>query len=138
MQRLSNELRLRRYDPPQETCNWLGRVLRGFDQYFGVPTNETVLERMRRHIQLGLGLSARAPSQRARWTVPMLERFKRFPLPEVADHPSMAPGTLCCLLIQRPSPLREIRSPGSAWGQRESAVPTETTSTLLWHESGAP
>lgn len=85
LQRLSNELRLRRHEPPQETCKWLGRVLRGFDQYFGVPTNETVLERMRRHIRLAWVRQLQRRSQRARWTVPMLKRFnKRFPLPKVA------------------------------------------------------
>ena len=85
LQRLSDELRLRRPEPPQETCKWLGRVLRGFDQYFGVPTNETVLERMRRHIRLAWFRQLQRRSQRACWTVPMLKRFsKRFPLPKVA------------------------------------------------------
>ena len=32
LRRLSDELRRRRHEPPQETCKWLGRVLRGFDQ----------------------------------------------------------------------------------------------------------
>jgi len=85
LQRLSNELRRRRHEPPQETCKWLGRVLRGYDQYFGVPTNEAVLERMRRHIRQAWVRQLQRRSQRARWTVPMLKRFnKRFPLPKVA------------------------------------------------------
>jgi len=85
LRRLSDELRRRRHEPPQETCKWLGRVLRGYDQYFGVPSNETVLERMRRHIQQAWVRQLQRRSQRARWTVPMLKRFnRRFPLPKVA------------------------------------------------------
>jgi RNA-directed DNA polymerase len=85
LRRLSDELRRRRHEPPRETCKWLRRVLRGFDQYFGVPTNETVLERMRRHIQQAWVRQLQRRSQRARWTVPQLKRFnKRFPLPDVA------------------------------------------------------
>jgi group II intron reverse transcriptase/maturase len=85
LRKLSDELRRRRHEPPEETCKWLGRVLRGFDQYFGVPSNETILERMRRHIQQAWVRQLQRRSQRARWTVPQLRRFnKRFPLPKVA------------------------------------------------------
>lgn len=85
LRKLSDELRKRRHEPPQDTCKWLGRVLRGFDQYFGVPSNETVLERMRRHIRDAWFRQLRRRSQRALSTVPAIKRFqRRFPLPEVA------------------------------------------------------
>jgi RNA-directed DNA polymerase len=85
LQRLGAELRRRRHEPPAETWKWLGRVLRGFDQYFGVPSNEHVLERMRRHVQQAWLRQLQRRSQRARWTVPQIKRFEtRFPLPEVA------------------------------------------------------
>jgi RNA-directed DNA polymerase len=85
LRRLDDELKLRRHEPPHQTWRWLCRVLRGFDQYFGVPTNETVLERMRRHIRQAWVRQLQRRSQRAQWSVSRLKRFeKRFPLPKVA------------------------------------------------------
>jgi RNA-directed DNA polymerase len=94
LRKLSDELRKRRHEPPQQTCKWLGRVLRGYDQYFGVPSNETVLERMRRHIRDAWLRQLRRRSQRARWTVPAIKRFqKRFPLSPTS--PSSTLGLRC-------------------------------------------
>lgn len=79
---LSRELRRRRHEDPHVTHAWLSRVLRGYDQYYGVPSNEPTLKRFRRHLCDAWSQQLQRRSQRGRWTVKEKERFKkRFPFP---------------------------------------------------------
>lgn len=80
---LSKELRRRRHEDVRTTHAWLTSVLRGHDNYYGVPTNERPLQRFRRHVQDAWMRQLQRRSQRARWSVPQMIRFKkRFPLPK--------------------------------------------------------
>jgi group II intron reverse transcriptase/maturase len=90
MAELSQELRRRRHEDARVTHEWLSSVLRGHYEYFGVPTNERVLERFRRHINDAWLRQLRRRSQKgSRWSVAKIQRFeKRFPLPKPAiRHP---------------------------------------------------
>lgn len=80
---LSKELRRRRHEDPRVTHAWLTSVLRGHDNYYGVPTNEQPLQRFRRHLHGAWLRQLQRRSQRARWTEPQRQRFEqRFPLPK--------------------------------------------------------
>jgi group II intron reverse transcriptase/maturase len=87
---LNEQLRKRRHEDPRVTHEWLSKVLRGYFNYFAVPTNERVLKRVRRHA----GDAWRRQLQRRShkggcWTVAKIKRFdKRFPLPKpTTRHP---------------------------------------------------
>jgi hypothetical protein len=87
---LYQELRRRRHEDARVTHKWLSSVLRGHYQYFGVPTNERVLKRFRRHIGDAWLRQLQRRSQKGRyWSVAKKKRFeKRFPLPKPAiRHP---------------------------------------------------
>jgi RNA-directed DNA polymerase len=81
---LYSELRKRRHEDARVTHAWLSSVLRGHYEYFGVPTNERVLERFRRHLGDAWLRQLWRRSQRGRyWHVAKIRRFqKRFPLPK--------------------------------------------------------
>jgi group II intron reverse transcriptase/maturase len=90
MAELSQELRRRRHEDARVTHEWLSSVLRGHYEYFGVPTNERILERFRRHVGDAWLRQLRRRSQKAsRWSVRKIQRFKkRFPLPKpMIRHP---------------------------------------------------
>jgi RNA-directed DNA polymerase len=82
-------LRRRRHEDARVTHAWLDKVLRGYDGYFGVPTNERVLARMRRHVSDAWLAQLERRAQRIPWSVTRIKRFKkRFPLPKVSiGHP---------------------------------------------------
>jgi RNA-directed DNA polymerase len=87
---LYQELRRRRHEDARATHAWLSTVLRGHYEYFGVPTNERVLERFRRHVGDAWLRQLQRRSQKAsRWSVRRIKRFeKRFPLPKpMIRHP---------------------------------------------------
>ncbi len=81
---IRTELRRRRHEDARITYAWLSSVLRGHYSYYGVPTNEALLERFRRHVGDTWLRQLRRRSQRPhRWTVARAKRFeKRFPLPK--------------------------------------------------------
>jgi len=78
------ELRKRRHEDVRVTHAWLSTVLRGYYEYFGVPTNERVLERFRRHVGDAWLQQLRRRSQTGwHWPIAKIKRFKkRFPLPK--------------------------------------------------------
>jgi RNA-directed DNA polymerase len=78
------ELRRRRHEDPRATHAWLSAVLRGHYVYFGVPTNERVLKRFRRHVGDAWLRQLQRRSQRGRhWSIAKTQRFeRRFPLPK--------------------------------------------------------
>ena len=124
LRRLDDELKLRRHEPVQQTWKWLCRVLRGFDQYFGVPTNEAVLGADAPAHPAGL-----APSATAKEPKGSMERAQDQTLREEVSvaqsrhRPPVARGTLCCPLIRCGSPVREIRTPGSVRGAARKGRP---------------
>jgi RNA-directed DNA polymerase len=80
---LTKQLRERRHEDPRVTYKWLSSVLRGHYNYFGVPTNELVLERYRRHVNDAWLRQLQRRSQKGRWNVAQIQRFEaRFPLPK--------------------------------------------------------
>jgi RNA-directed DNA polymerase len=86
---IRERLRRRRHEDAGVTHAWLEKVLRGYDGYFAVPTNERVLERMRHHIFDAWLAQLERRAQRIPWSVARIKRFKkRFPLPNVITrHP---------------------------------------------------
>lgn len=83
---LSEQLDRRRHEDARVTHSWLSAVLRGYYNYYGVPTNERVLERHRRHVNDAWLRQLQRRSQKGgRWTTAKIQRFeKRFPLPKPA------------------------------------------------------
>jgi RNA-directed DNA polymerase len=84
------ELRKRRHENVRTTHTWLTSVLRGFFAYFAVPTNERVLERLRRHVGNAWLEQLRRRSQKGwHWPTAKIRCFeRRFPLPEpTVRHP---------------------------------------------------
>ena len=81
---LYEQLRRRRHEDPRATHAWLSVVLRGHYTYFGVPTNERVLERFRRHVSDAWLRQLQFRSQKGdHWPTAKTKRFeKRFPLPK--------------------------------------------------------
>lgn len=79
---LREEMRRRRHDPPAEQHQWLVRVLRGHEQYYGVPGNYLALRQFRWQVLQAWHRQLQRRSQRARWTIPQRARFNaRYPLP---------------------------------------------------------
>lgn len=81
---LYQQLRRRRHEDARATHGWLSAVLRGHCNYFGVPTNERVLERFRRHVgDAWLRQLQRRSQKGGHWSTAKIKRFeKRFPLPK--------------------------------------------------------
>jgi hypothetical protein len=79
---LRQQVRKRRHEPPRVQQAWLSSVLRGHDNYYGVPGNYAALRSFHRHVTQSWHRQLQRRSQRARWTKEQLEAFeKRFPLP---------------------------------------------------------
>ena len=79
---LRAEMRRRRHEPMPRQHAWLGTVLNGHYNYYGVPTNSRALGDFRNEVERCWHRSLQRRSQRAHWTN---ERRKlvqeRFPLP---------------------------------------------------------
>ena len=81
--RIREEMRRRRHDPVQEQQKWLGSVLRGHYNYYGVPGNSRAMKNFRGQIRSAWHQGLQRRSQRARWSEEKRDRFeKRYPLPE--------------------------------------------------------
>jgi hypothetical protein len=79
---LYQELRRRRHEDPRETHAWLSRVVKGHDNYYGVPQNERALRTFRFYLREAWMRQLQRRSQRAKWTVARMVSFKRrFALP---------------------------------------------------------
>ena len=85
---VKTELRRRLHDPVPELGKWLGAVVRGHIQYYGVPTNYSALFRLRS--QVGWlwhrALSRRSQKGRVRWD-PMRRLIDRWLPPLRIYHP---------------------------------------------------
>jgi RNA-directed DNA polymerase len=78
---LRSQLRKRRHEPPRETHAWLSSVLRGHDNYYGVPGNFAALRSFRHQLRRAWHHQLQRRSQRGQWTANRREAFdKRFPL----------------------------------------------------------
>lgn len=85
---LREELRKRQHDPIPEQGQWLGAVIRGFDQYYGVPGNIQVLDAFRQAVAHLWQTSLRRRSQTDRTTVERMVRLRtRFFPPAKLTHP---------------------------------------------------
>ena len=76
------EMRRRRHEPPAVQYRWLCLVIRGHNNYYGVPTNSRALCTFRNRVRYAWHRQLQRRSQRARWTVDKTKRFDAcFPLP---------------------------------------------------------
>jgi group II intron reverse transcriptase/maturase len=77
------ELRRRRHDDAVQTHAWLSSLLRGYYEYFAVPTNIKMLQRFRDRVGVAWLRQLRRRSQKGRyWSTTKIRRFEhRFPLP---------------------------------------------------------
>lgn len=79
---LGDEIRRRRHHPIKEQHGWLISVLRGHDQYYGVPGNYRALSSFHRSVTGAWHQSLQRRSQRGRWTARKRRAFEqRWPLP---------------------------------------------------------
>lgn len=81
---LTRELRLRRHENPRITHAWLLSVLRGYDAYYAVPTNDGSLRGFRKCLRDAWTRQLERRGDRGRFNVRQHLRFKkRFPFPKV-------------------------------------------------------
>jgi RNA-directed DNA polymerase len=79
---IKGECQKRRHWPVAKQHAWLSSVLRGHNQYYGVPTNFRALREMSRAVSRIWHQSLQRRSQRARWSSARRKTFEqRFPLP---------------------------------------------------------
>ena len=79
---LRMEMQRRRHEPSALQYRWLCSVIRGHNNYYGVPTNSRALVTFRRHVRNAWHRQLQRRSQRARWTVEKRTRFDVcYPLP---------------------------------------------------------
>jgi len=79
---LRADIRARRHEPPRVQHAWLSSVLRGHDNYYGVPSNFAALRSFHHQVRRMWHGALQKRSQRARWTAVQRSRFdERFPLP---------------------------------------------------------
>ena len=79
---LREELRRRRHKPIRQQYRWLCSVLRGHDNYYGVPGNIRALTSLRYHVRLSWYAALQRRSQRGRWNADRRAAFdRRWPLP---------------------------------------------------------
>ena len=79
---LRRQIRQRRHEPPHEQHRWLLSVLRGHDNYYGVPGNYAALRSFHFRVRAVWHRQLQRRSQRACWTREQREAFEqRFPLP---------------------------------------------------------
>jgi RNA-directed DNA polymerase len=89
MKMLREEMRRRRHEPPVEQHRWLCSVVRGHNNYYGVPTNHRALATFRRDVQQAWYRQLQRRDQRAHWSVNKYKHFDvRYPLPA----PGIVPG----------------------------------------------
>jgi hypothetical protein len=80
--RVKQACKRRRHLPVPLQHQWLGRVLRGHYQYYGVPTNSRALRQFRRVVRNTWIRWLQRRSQRASWNSAKMTAFDRsFPLP---------------------------------------------------------
>ena len=79
---LREEIRRRKHRSLREQHVWLKQVLRGHDNYYGVPTNINALRTFHRSVQYAWHQALQRRSQRARWTEWQRREFdEHWPLP---------------------------------------------------------
>jgi len=79
---LRRQVRQRRHEPPHVQHAWLASVLRGHDNYYGVPGNYAALRSFHFQVSNTWHRQLQRRSQRARWTRVQREAFEqRFRLP---------------------------------------------------------
>jgi group II intron reverse transcriptase/maturase len=78
---VQEELRRRWHQGIPEQGTWLGQVVRGFNQYFGVPTNIKALAAFRHHVSVLWGHALRRRSQKDRTTWDTVGRLREAFLP---------------------------------------------------------
>jgi group II intron reverse transcriptase/maturase len=88
LQEVTEELRRRWHQSIPEQGQWLGQVVRGFNQYFGVPTNYTPMAAFRYHVSVRWyrALNRRSQKDKTSWT--RIDRLVRdfLPMPRIC-HP---------------------------------------------------
>jgi hypothetical protein len=120
---LREEIWRARHQPVVEQHECLCSVLRGHYNYYGVPGNYRALNSVRYHVRLTWHAALQRRSQRARWTAKRREHFDRtFPLPAPRITRRPSPQLSLPLTVGR-SPVRKIRTPGSARGAGRKARP---------------
>ena len=78
---VKEDLRRRRHQSIPEQGTWLGQVVRGFIQYFGVPTNSKALVSFRYHVSVLWYRALRRRSQKDKTTWEKMDRLRRAFLP---------------------------------------------------------
>jgi len=105
LKQVKAELKRRRHDPIPEVGAWLGSVVRGHSQYYGIPGNWRAIRRFRDEVsrQWQRALSRRSQKGRVRWDR-MQQLIQRW-LPRVRTvHPSS--WVLVGVMTQGKSPVR--------------------------------
>ena len=99
------ELRRRRHDPVPEVGAWLGSVVRGHCQYYGIPGNWRAIRRFRDEVSRHWhhAVSRRSQKGRVRWDR-MQRLIQRFIPPARVVHPST--WVLFAVMTQGKSPVR--------------------------------
>ena len=88
LQRIKEGLRKRLHDPIPATGAWLQRVLRGYFNYYAVPTNSSAIRSFRTQVARLWCASLRRRSQRHRWTWARYARLvERWLPPALISHP---------------------------------------------------
>lgn len=85
LEEVQAELRRRWHQGIPEQGTWLGQVVRGFNQYFGVPTNIKALAAFRHHVSVLWGRALRRRSQKDRTTWDTVGRLTEafLPIPRI-------------------------------------------------------
>lgn len=79
---LRQEMRRRMHEPLKKQHRWLCSVIRGHDNYYGVPTNHRALASFHRDVMWAWYRQLQRRDQRSRWSVDKLKYFdKRYALP---------------------------------------------------------
>ncbi|MGV1015135.1 MAG: group II intron reverse transcriptase/maturase [Methyloceanibacter sp.] len=87
LQEVKTELRRRMHHPVPEVAQWLGSVLQGHYQYYGVPFNGRALSRFRQQVVRLWFRTLRRRSHKARLTWTRMQRLQRWlPRPRIV-HP---------------------------------------------------
>jgi group II intron reverse transcriptase/maturase len=99
------ELRQRRHDPVPEVGKWLGSVVRGHGQYYGIPGNYRAIARFRDEVSRHWhhALSRRSQKGSVRWDR-MHRLIQRFIPPARIVHPSSS--VIFAVMTQGKSPVR--------------------------------
>jgi len=75
------DIRSRRHEPPRQQHAWLSSVLRGHDNYYGVPSNYAALRSFHHQVRRAWHHALQKRSQRASWTAERRTQFdESFPL----------------------------------------------------------